>query len=114
MSPYAKPIKEAPLAIVLIENLENLKFPQNSTQDMGACAQNILLEVVELGLGAVWLGVKPEVERMKFVSDILKLPEHIVPFTIIAVGYSDVKNEYIDRFMNQKYIMNHIKIFMKI
>ncbi len=98
MSPYAKPIIEAPLSIVLVENLENLRYPQNSSQDMGACAQNILLEAVEIGLGAVWLGVKPEEDRMKIVSETLELPKHIVPFAIIAVGYSDIKNEYIDRF----------------
>ncbi len=102
ISPYAKPIKEAPLSIVLIENLDNLNFPQNSTQDMGACAQNILLEAVELGLGAVWLGVNPEKDRMKIVSETLNLPENTVPFAVIAVGYSDKKNEYVDRFVSSK------------
>ncbi len=98
ISPYAKPIKNAPLAIVLVEKTTGLNFPENSTQDMGACAQNILLEVVELGLGAVWLGVKPDEARMDIVSKTLNLPENISPFAVIAVGYSDAENKFVDRF----------------
>ncbi len=98
ISPFAKPIKDAPIVIVLVERLTGLKFPQNSTQDMGACAQNILLEVVELGLGAVWLGVKPEEDRMEIVAKTLNLPKEVAPFAVIAVGYSESENKFVDRF----------------
>ncbi len=98
ISPYATPIKNAPLDIVLLEKVDGLRFPENSTQDMGACAQNILLEAVELGLGAVWLGVKPDESRMEIVSEILGLPQNVRPFAIIAVGYSDAENKFVDRF----------------
>ncbi len=98
ISPYATPIKNAPLVIVLMERVEGLRFPQYTMQDMGACTQNILLEAVDLGLGAVWLGVKPDEDRMKIVSDILEIPENIKPFGIIAIGYSDSENKFVDRF----------------
>ncbi len=98
ISPYAKPCKEAPVSIVLLENSSNLKFPLNSDQDMGACAQNILLEAVELGLGAVWIGVKPYEDRIKIITEALNLPEKVVPFAIIPVGYSDMENKFVDRF----------------
>ncbi len=98
MSPYAKPVKDAPLAIVLVENMEKIKFAESTSQDMGACAQNILLEAVDLGLGAVWLGVKPDEVRMKAVSETLGLAENVVPFAIIAVGYSDTENKFVDRY----------------
>ncbi len=97
-SPYAKPVKDAPLAIVLAEKTEGLKFPQYSSQDMGACAQNILLEAVELGLGAVWLGVKPEEDRMEFVSEVINLPKNINAFGIVVIGYSDSENKFVDRY----------------
>lgn len=59
MSPYSKLIMNAPLTFVLLGNKDKMKFPENWQQDMGASAENILLEAVELGLGAVWLGVAP-------------------------------------------------------
>ena len=59
MSPYSKMVAKAPLAIVLLGNTERMKFPGNWEQDLGAAAENLLLEAAELGLGAVWLGVHP-------------------------------------------------------
>ena len=49
LSPYAKPVARAPLALVLLANMEGLRFPENWEQDMSAATQNILLEAVELG-----------------------------------------------------------------
>ncbi len=97
-SPYATPAKKAPLNILVLGNKNIAKFPQIIDQDLSACVQNILLEVTYLNLGAVWLGVKPEEERMKSISEILNLPSHLEPFALLAIGYSDNKNTYIDRY----------------
>jgi len=70
-----------------------MRFPENWEQDLGAACQNILLEAVELGLGAVWLGIAPVEVRMSKVSEILNLPEHIVPFAIILIGYAKGEEE---------------------
>lgn len=43
MSPYAKPIANAPLAIVILGNTERMKFPENWEQDLGAATENLLL-----------------------------------------------------------------------
>ncbi|VFQ43316.1 nitroreductase [Desulfoluna butyratoxydans] len=55
-------------------------------QDCSAATQNILLACEMKGLGAVWTGVYPLQERMDAVSDILNLPEHIVPLNVIPLG----------------------------
>ncbi|MFV0424515.1 MAG: nitroreductase family protein [Bacilli bacterium] len=102
ISPYAKPIVLGSVVIVLTINNNNVKVVGKQDQDMGACTQNILLEAVEQGLAAVWIGVKPDVERMNIISDVLSLPDNIEPFAIIAVGYSDVENKFIDRFDKEK------------
>ena len=47
----------------------------------------MLLEAVTLGLGSVWLGVAPLKERMDFIQSFFQLPENMIPFTIIPVGY---------------------------
>ncbi len=58
-SPYAKPAAGAACAIVPCMRTEGLRFPEIAVQDMGACVENILLEAVDLGFGAVWMGIAP-------------------------------------------------------
>jgi len=100
MSPYSKLIAKAPLAIVLIGNEERMQFPENWEHDMGAAAENILLEAVESGLGAVWLSAAPLDERMNYIRKLFGLPESIKPFCVIAAGYPEdgQKNVFIDRY----------------
>jgi len=100
MSPYSKLIADAPLAFVLLGNEKKMKFAECWQQDMGAAAENILLQAVDLELGAVWLGVAPLEEREKYLKEIFDLPENIKPFAVIAIGYPDEgqKNRFIDRY----------------
>jgi nitroreductase len=56
-------------------------------QDCAAATQNILLEIADQGFGAVWLGVYPREERVEGARALLNLPSHIVPFSLIALGY---------------------------
>ncbi|MFV0519891.1 MAG: nitroreductase family protein [Lachnospirales bacterium] len=103
LSPYSKPIKNAPLGIVVLSNKSNLKYPELQDHDLGASTQNILLKAVDLGLGSVWIGVKPIEERMKLVCDTLNIPKNLTPYCVIAIGYSDEKPHFINRF-NEKVI----------
>lgn len=100
ISPYATMLKEAPLAIIVLSNEEKMKFPEYWQQDLGAATQNILLEAVELGLGAVWLGVAPLKDREDFIRKIFNLPHNIRPFNIIVLGYpKDPQiNKFVDRY----------------
>lgn len=100
MSPYSKLLAKAPLAIVLLGNTERMKFAANWEQDLGAAAENILLQAVELGLGAVWLGVQPEQARIDAIRSQFSLPENLRPFGVIAVGYpaDPEANRFLDRW----------------
>lgn len=98
-SPFTKPILTAPVAIVLLANDHHIKLSDYWHQDMGACAQNVLLEATELGLGSLWMGIAPEPERMKYIVDLFKLPDNLKPFCIIALGYPDEQtNHFVDRY----------------
>lgn len=99
VSPYAKPALRAPVVLILLGNMDNLTFPQYWEQDMSACTQNILLECTDLGLGAVWLGVAPEKDRMDYIKDLFSLPVNVRPFSIIPIGYpeTDSENSPVDR-----------------
>lgn len=99
MSPFSKLVEKAPAAIVLLANEEKMKFPSIWQQDMGAAAENILLEAVEQGLGAVWLGVATIEDRENYLKKMFNLKDAITPFCVIALGYpKDEKNKFVDRF----------------
>lgn len=85
--PYSHMLKEASGAIVVCGNVEKEVFKGFWVQDCSAATQNILLAAHSLGLGAVWLGVYPDKERVKEIGEIFNLPQHIVPLSIISIGY---------------------------
>lgn len=102
-SPYAKPAEHCGVALVLMGNSDYFKAPGGWVQDLSAAAQNILLEAVHLELGAVWLGVARAEERVDYLRRLFGLPENILPFAILAVGYPDgQKNEFMDRFKEER------------
>ena len=98
VSPYAGPVKNAPVVIVPCYHTDNLAAPMMAEIDMSLATQNILLEAEELGLGAVMIGIAPIPERMQAVSEILKLPENFKAFTIIPVGWPVNKRPQEDRY----------------
>jgi len=103
MSPYSKMVADSPVAFVLVANSDNFKVPSAWQQDMGAATENLLLEAVELGLGGVWLGTAVSEENMNFVRKIFDLPENILPFSVVPVGYPDGQNHnFVDRFNKDK------------
>ncbi len=53
-------------------------------QSCAAAVENMLLEAHSLGLASAWIGAFNEDE----VSETLGLPEEILPFAIIALGYA--------------------------
>jgi len=54
--------------------------------DCCAAAENILLAVHGLGLGAVWTAVYPDEEKIAAVREILKIPKEIIPLNVIPIG----------------------------
>ena len=88
-SPYAGCIRQAPLGIAVCMRTEGLPAPSYTQIDASAATENILLEAVHLGLGAVWLGIAPGQERMEAVRQVIGAPETIQPFGLVACGYPD-------------------------
>jgi nitroreductase len=106
MSPYAKMTAEAAAAIVPCVNLElgGGADPDDTwwIQDLSAATENILLQIVDEGLGGVWLGWYPDMERVKTLAARFGLPGHIVPFSVIALGYPAKTPGNRDRFDPEK------------
>jgi len=66
--------------------------------DVSAATENLLLAAHAMGLGAVWTGLHPDMNRAGMVQQMLGLPEHIIPLCIVPVGvpaeHPDVKDKY--------------------
>lgn len=99
---YGKMLATSPLAILLCCDTNNLKSPDFWTQDMSAATENILLASRALDLGAVRIGLYPEEASVKFVSDYFKLPQGIVPFSLVSIWYPAETPEVKNRFSESR------------
>ncbi len=88
---FGKMLKEASAAIVVCGNMRDVYslLPDYWIQDCSAATQNILLAAEATGLGAVWIGLYPAKTRSRKVRKALDLPRHIVPLSIVSIGYPD-------------------------
>jgi len=69
--------------------------------DCSAASENLLLAAESMGLGAVWTAVYPENDRIAKVRSVLSLPDHIIPFNLIPVGYPQHREEAKDKFKTE-------------
>ncbi len=99
--PTSKMARQAPAAIIVCGDLEKAGegwLQQYWIQDCSAATQNILLAITDLGLGGVWTGIYPAEDRMEIVSDLLNLPETLIPLNVIPLGYSADTKEPMDKW----------------
>lgn len=87
--PYSKMVEQTPVAILVCGAPEGKRYPTFWTQDTSAATQNILLAARGLGLGSVWVGIYPEENRMAGFRTLFNLPEQIIPFSLIPIGWPD-------------------------
>ena len=88
--PYAKMAATAPMAIIACGNRDRFLEGDDSTlweQDLSAASENILLAAHALGLGGVWTCLYPHSDREEAVRKILNIPENLIPFNLIPIGY---------------------------
>ena len=87
----AEPLRKAKLGILVCGDL-NRAFPRAKDYwviDASIACQNMILAAEELGIGSVWLGTWPQMERVEAQRKLFDLPEHLVPHSIIAFGWPD-------------------------
>lgn len=86
--PHALMLKNAPAAILVCADKNEDKFgiPYWAV-DCAAATENLLLAAHFLGLGAVWLGVYPREERCAALRKVFAMPENIIPFSLVALGF---------------------------
>jgi nitroreductase len=89
--PNGQMLRQASLGIVVCGDLQrvNRELESYLLQDCSAAIQNLLIAASLLGLGACWLGVHPNVDRMGAIRALCDLPPRIIPVAAIAVGHPD-------------------------
>lgn len=98
-SPYASMCEKASAVILVLANMERIS-PESPwwVQDLSACTENILIRATELGLGAVWLGIYPRQARMEALQKAFALPENLLPFAAVPIGYPARERENHNRY----------------
>lgn len=98
--PYSSMLQEASVAIIVCgdEDKDMIKGTGYWIQSCSAALENMLIQIADLDLGAVWLGVYPRSERIEGVKGIFDLPSNIIPLGIVSVGYPAEEINLIDRF----------------
>lgn len=101
--PYANALSSCSAAILVCGNLSKERFKGYWVMDCSASCENILIAAQSLGLGAVWLGIYPEDDRIIKTKELFNLPEYVIPLAIIPVGVPFEK-----RAVKSRYNKNNI------
>ena len=103
----------APLLIALCGDTDKTTMPDGKSklpdfwvQDVSAATENLLLAAHALGLGAVWTGCYPIMERVADVANVLNCPTNIVPLAVVRIGYPDESPEPKDKFKQENISYN--------
>jgi nitroreductase len=100
--PYSQMLRGAPLAILVCCDTSGLDNEDFWVQDCSAATENILVEARNIGLGSVWMGIYPKKELMKGIKELTYLPDGIIPFSLISIGYPAYEKEPSGRFSEDR------------
>jgi len=102
VNPYAKPAKDASVAIIVCADLNLEQSKGRALQDCCICGENILLAAHALGLGAVWTALYPDEERVGNARRLFSIPKNIIPLCIIPIGHPAEEKAPEDRFKKER------------
>lgn len=104
--PHAEMLKQTAAAIVVCADSsieENIIY---SLQNCSAATQNILLSAYGLGISSCWISVYGSEETVKKIKTLFKLPNNIIPISLVSLGYPDEEVKVEERFKKEKIHFN--------
>lgn len=96
--PYSKMLFDAPLAILVCSDRKLETKRASWLQDCSAATENILLAAHAKGLGAVWLGIFPDSDRVSGIQSLLAMPSDVRPVSLVAIGHPASRPDPEDRY----------------
>ncbi|MBF0480980.1 MAG: nitroreductase family protein [Desulfovibrionaceae bacterium] len=98
INPHAAMAAGAAAAVLICADESLEKFKGYWMQDCSAAMENLLLAAHALGLGAVWTGVYPVLERVEGFRALCGLPESVTPLGLAPIGHPAEIKPAVDRF----------------
>lgn len=99
---YAKMVEDAGTLIVVCGDKNKQENLGLLVSDTSAAIQNMLLASHGLELGAVWCGIYDIYDYIANFSEILNLPDHILPVGMVVVGNKIKGRSMQDRYDEDK------------
>ena len=102
INPHAAMAADAPAAILVCGDVSLELSSGYWVVDCSAAVENLLLAAHALGLGAVWTGIYPRDDRMQGFSQLLNLPQNVIPHSLIPLGYPAEQPPRQDRYKKER------------
>ncbi|MCD7859945.1 MAG: nitroreductase family protein [Firmicutes bacterium] len=85
----ATPLRSCDVAILILGDLERafVRAKDYWVIDCAISGQNMILAAEGLGIGSVWLGTWPQMDKVEAQRELFQLPPTVTPHSIIAFGY---------------------------
>jgi nitroreductase len=96
--PHSQMLKDASAAIAVCLDTKLETHKGMGVQDCSAATENILIAITAYGLGGVWLGIYPREDRINGMRKLLNIPDHVIPFSLISIGYPAEYKQQEDRY----------------
>jgi nitroreductase len=96
--PHSSMLPRATLAIIVCGDLDIETNKGFWIQDCAAATENILIAARARGLGSCWLGLYPREDRVLGIRNLLKIPDSIIPLSLISLGYPAIKQDKVNRY----------------
>ena len=107
--PGAKMCKTAVAAILVCYDRNLEKYKNMAILDCAAATQNILLAAYEKGIGSVWVSILFRNDIVEGeIKKLFKLPEDIIPVSLIPLGYPLEKKQPPERFRKERIEPPHV------
>lgn len=100
--PFSKMLHKASAAILVCGDTTLNPEEKYLLQDCSAATQNLLLAAHDMGLGGVWLGINPRPERMEGMRQLCQLPDHIIPISLVSIGYPLASKPQPERYQPER------------
>jgi nitroreductase len=94
---WFQPVENAPVALLILGDPTVCVQKEYWNIDCAALSENILIAARALDLGACWCGIAPIESNDIAFRSALDIPEPLVPFGMIAIGYPEAKDAFHER-----------------
>jgi nitroreductase len=107
INPYGRMATQAPLGVVVCADLTLEKYEGNWPLDCSAATQNFLLAAHAKGLGVVWTGIYPQMDRVRGFQKLCSLPKSVLPLALLLLGYPDQTPKHPERYLADRVHLDH-------